>query len=128
MAITPGTYSIIQLTSDPDQRMRVTIPVNGANLTLRLRIRYNSVAGCWMMAVSDDGGNLLVDSVPMLVGQYPAADILAPYRYLGLGSAVILNTGAPDYSAQDSPDSSQLGDGTQGSPGQYILVWGDTAP
>lgn len=121
------TYSIVSLSSDPDQRMRVTLPVDGANLTLRLRVRYNAVAGSWMMAVSDDSGNLLVDSVPLLMGQYPAADILRPYRYLGLGSAMVLNIGAAATTSLDSPTSSQLGDGTNPS-APFLLVWGDTLP
>ena len=121
------TFSIIPLTSEPDQRMRVTIPVDGKNLTLRLRVRYNGAAGCWMMAISDDGGNLLLDSVPLLMGQYPAADILRPYRYLGLGSAMVLNAGAAPTTSLDSPTSTQLGDGTNPS-APFLVMWGDTVP
>ena len=42
-------------------------------------------------AVYDRNGNLLVDSVPMLTGYYPAANLLCQFVYLGIGSAYIIN-------------------------------------
>lgn len=113
-----ANYSIIPLTTDPDQQMTVTIPVNGQNLTLRLRVRYNSQANYWVMTVQDKYGNVLLDSIPLLVGQYPAADILGQYQYLELGSACLVNLG---NTSQDSPDDTSLGT-------SFALAWGDSAP
>lgn len=113
-----GNYVQIPVTSEPDQRMIVTIPINGQNITLQLRIRYNTQAGYWVMRIADKHGTVLLDSVPLLTGDYPAADILGQYQYLGLGSAFVLNVGA---AVQDSPDDTTLGT-------SFVLVWGDSAP
>jgi hypothetical protein len=115
-------YSIIPLTSEPDQRLRVTIPIDGKNVTLRLRCRYNSIASCWMMTISDDTGNVLLDSLPLLPGDYPAGDLLRPHRYLGLGSACLVNAGAQPTFPSDGPTSATLGSGG------WQLIWGSTAP
>jgi len=112
-----GTYNLIPVTSNPDQRMTVTIPVNGQNVTLRLRIRYNAQGGYWWMAVSDQSGNLLVDAVPLVTGDYPAGDLLGQYQYLGIGSCVVVNAG---NTALDSPDDTSLGV-------SFFLAWGDSA-
>ncbi len=116
-----GNYVEIPLDSSPDQRLRVTVPIDGKNVTLGLRLRYNTVAGCWMMTVYDKDGTLLIDSLPLVTGEYPAADLLAQHRHLGLGSAVVVNVGAAPSFPSDVPDSGNLGSG-------FVLIWGDTAP
>ncbi|MDQ7094222.1 hypothetical protein REC12_11540 [Desulfosporosinus sp. PR] len=106
---------IIPTTSDPDQSFVTTIPVDGKNLKLRLRIRYNNVAGYWVMSISDPNTNaLILDNIPLLAGGYPAADLLEQYSYLGLGSACIVNVG---NSSMDSPDATTLGS-------DFLLAWG----
>ncbi len=117
-----GNYVIIPLDSSPDQTIAVTVPVDGQNLALRLRVRYNDVGGLWHMTVFDKDGNLLLDSIPLVTGEYPAGDILAQYRYLGLGTAVLVNVGAVPSYPSDVPTGSNLG-----SNGGYLLFWGDTA-
>lgn len=110
-------YSIIPLTNDPDQSLTVTIPVDGKNLTLKLRVKFNDTANYWVMTIIDPKtGNILLDNIPLLTGQYPAADLLGPYKYLGLGSATIVNAG---NSQLDYPDSNTLGT-------DFQLAWGDT--
>lgn len=109
-------YSIIPLTTDPSQSFQCTIPIDGKNITLTFLIRYNDIAKYWTMGISDASGNLLIDSLPLVTGEYPAANILAQYAYLGIGSAVVLNIG---NLPADRPDDTNLG-------ADYYLVWGDT--
>ena len=111
------SFKIIPLTSSPDQAFKITIPVDGKNLKLKLRVRFNTAANYWVMSIYDAASNtLLLDAVPLLSGGYPAGDLLGQYRYLGLGSAAILNVG---NSTMDSPDSTNLGT-------DFLLAWGDS--
>jgi hypothetical protein len=111
------SFMIIPLTSDPNQTLTTTIPVDGRNLKLKLRVRFNTAANYWVMTIYDAASNtILLDDVPLLTGGYPAADLLGQYRYLGLGSAIIVNVGD---SSMDSPDSTNLGT-------DFLLAWGDT--
>ncbi|GAB6170544.1 hypothetical protein JCM15765_03970 [Paradesulfitobacterium aromaticivorans] len=110
-------YVVIPLTNEPNQNFITTIPVDGKNITLKLRIRFNSAGNYWMMSITDPKtGSLILDGIPLLSGEYPAADLLGQYKYLGLGSAAIVNAG---NSSMDSPDSTNLGT-------DFLLVWGDT--
>lgn len=108
---------IVPLTNNPDQTYKITIPVDGKNLKLKLRVRFNTAANYWVMSIYDAASNrLILDAIPLLTGGYPAGDLLGQYRYLGLGSATIINAG---NSTMDSPDSSNLGT-------DFLLLWGDT--
>lgn len=70
---------------------------------------------CWMMDIADSLGNPLVSSIPLLTGQFPAANILAPWDYLGIGSAFIIKQSGMG-STTDIPDDSNLGT-------QFLLLW-----
>lgn len=108
----------IPLTTEPNQSFKATIPVDGKNLELKLDIRFNTIAKYWTMTVTDAlTDKILIDSLPLLTGQYPAANLLAQYSYLRIGSAVMVNTSTVDIS--DEPNDKNLGT-------DYILVWGDT--
>lgn len=107
---------IIPLTSDPNQTMQTTVNVNSKNVTLQLMLRYNETANYWVMTVSDSQSNKLVDSIPLITGDYPSGNILEQYAYLGIGSAFVIKTGG---TAADYPGSDQLGT-------DFALVWSDT--
>lgn len=109
-------YNIIPLTSDPDQKFLITIPVDGKNITLNLRVRYNSIGNYWWLTIADKSNKILLDSIPLVTGAYPAADILGQYKYLGLGSAAIVKVGSTFL---DIPDNTNLGT-------DFVLCWGDT--
>lgn len=112
------SFKIIPLTSDPDQTFKITIPVDEKNLKLKLRVKFNTAANYWAMSIYDSASNsIILESIPLLTGAYPAGDILGQYSYLGLGSATIINVG---NSTMDSPDSTNLGT-------DFLLAWGDTA-
>jgi hypothetical protein len=72
------------------------------------------MAGYWDMSISDVNGNLLVASVPLVTGWYPAANLLTQYQYLQIGNAYLLNT---SESSEDYPGPSNLS--------QFTLLWGD---
>jgi hypothetical protein len=112
-----GTPAIIPLTTAPNQSMTVNLPINGGTTTLNLTIYYNENGingNHWVMDIADQYGNPLVNSVPLVTGVWPGGNILAPFDYLWIGSATVLNLSG---SATDIPDSTSLGTG-------YVLAWG----
>jgi hypothetical protein len=108
-------FQIVPLTSVPNQRFTANLLVDGATLILQLTLRYNEVAGYWVMTISDQFGNLLLDSIPLVTGSFPGANLLKQYGYLLIGSCYIINVGG----ATDFPDSSSLGT-------SFLMLWGDT--
>jgi hypothetical protein len=107
---------IIALTNQPGQTLSVSLTVDGDPLTLQMRFRYNDLAKYWTMAVMDRTGAPLVDSVPMISSDYPAANLLQQHAYLGIGSAYVINVSG---SAAEYPSDSMLGS-------DFVLLWGDT--
>lgn len=90
---------IISLTNLPNQSLPVSLIVDGKTLNLNLGIRFNRMAQYWVMTINDQYGNLILDSIPMITGAYPAGNLLSQFRYLAIGSAYILNVngGTADY-------------------------------
>jgi hypothetical protein len=107
---------IVPLTTNPNQSLAITLQVDGSALTLQLSVSYSKAAGYWVLAIADQSGNLLLDSIPMICGYYPASNILQQYAYLEIGSAYIINVSGV---AQDSPDDTNLGS-------DFQLLWSDT--
>jgi hypothetical protein len=107
---------IIPLTNKPNQSFNVSLNIDGATLTLQLSITFNSMAGYWIMQVSDQFGNMIIDSVPMVTGTYPGANLWEQYAYLKIGSAFLINI---SQSPTDSPNQSNLGT-------DFLLLWSDT--
>ena len=108
---------IIPLTTSPQQTLQVALPVDGNILRLQLEIYFSEMAQYWIMDISDTSGKLILASLPMITGDWPAANILAQYGYLRIGSAQIINLGqVPD----DYPAANELGS-------DFLLLWDDTA-
>lgn len=105
---------VVPLTTSPNQSFSIQLTVNGKPLTLNLALGYSEMAGYWQMAVSDVNGNPLISSVPLITGWYPAANLLAQYQYLNIGSAYLLNTGNANT---DYPNSKNLN--------LFSLIWSD---
>lgn len=105
---------IVPLTSLNNQTFAVQLTVNGQALTLNLTLTYSPMAGYWQLAVADVNGARLISSIPLVTGLYPAANMLAQYQYLNIGSAYLLNTGNAPV---DYPGQTNLG--------QFSLLWGD---
>lgn len=83
------TYEI-PLAAQP-QTLSATFP-NGQTYQLRLIYQFNA-DDCWILDISDNLGNPLLQGVPLVTG----ADMLAQYAYLGFGCKMFCATdGAPD--------------------------------
>lgn len=108
---------IIPLTASPNQNFAVTLQVDGAPLTLNLNIRWSEMAGYWVMTIFNSAGALILDSLPLITGWYPGANLLSQYNYLFIGSVFILNLG---NSSSDYPGKTDLGTA-------FALLWDDTA-
>lgn len=85
------SLQLVPLTSSPNQSITANLTVDGNPLTLNLNIRYNEIANYWVLTIKDANNNLLIDSVPMITGSYPAANLLQQQRYLKIGSWYIVN-------------------------------------
>jgi hypothetical protein len=109
-------YKIVPLTNAPNQSLTITLPINDINITLNLTVRYNLIANYWILTVADQAGAVMLDSLPLVSGGYPAADILGQYQYLGIGSAFVVNASSSDL---DIPSDATFGV-------DHFLVWGDS--
>ncbi|CQR71687.1 hypothetical protein SOV_04830 [Sporomusa ovata DSM 2662] len=110
-------YQRIPLTTDPNQTFQCTLAIDGQNKTLSFFLAYNEIATCWTMNITDPAtGTMLLASIPLVPGDYPAANILEQYAYLGIGSAYVLSTG---NAATEYPDADNLGS-------EWVLIWSDT--
>lgn len=107
---------IVPLVQAPNQTLTVQLTVDAKPLTLNLALSYSAMSGWWQLQVSDAQNNLLIASVPLITGWYPAANMLAQYGYLNIGSAYLLNTG---NSVSDYPGENDLT--------SFSLLWSDTA-
>lgn len=108
---------VLNLGNFPNQSTRVSLTVDGNSLTLVIGLSYNSSAGWWSMSIADQFSNPLISSVPLLTGVYPAANILAPYSYMKIGSVFIINQSG---AASDWPSDTNFATG-------FTLLWDDTA-
>ena len=110
-------YQIVTLNSAPNQSLLANLTVNGAALKLNLKISFNEIAQYWSMQISDVDNNILIASIPLLTGSWPAANILSQYQYKNIGSAYVLNVSNGDAD-NDFPNTSNLGV-------DFQLLWGD---
>lgn len=110
------SLQMIPLTTSPNQTFQSTLSVDGKNITLEFNLKYNEMAEYWIMKISDSNKVVLLDSIPMVPGDYPADNILEQYGYLGIGSAFIVKATAISV---DIPSDTTLGN-------EFILIWGDT--
>ena len=135
------SLQVVPIANSPNQTLTVQLQVDGAPLTLNLTVSYEEMCGYWVMSISDSNNNLLIDSIPMLCGSYPAANLLAQQKYLGIGSCYLINkanqvptSGTPygqngfgqgvyggesGQGGVDYPNSTNLGF-------DFELWWGDT--
>jgi hypothetical protein len=91
------------------------VNVKGNSITLNLALSYNTMMSYWEMTIRDAQQNPLVFNLPLLTGDYPDANLLQQFEYLGIGSAYIINASG---SADDYPGPNNLGT-------DFMLIWGD---
>ncbi|USG65158.1 hypothetical protein NDK47_24045 [Brevibacillus ruminantium] len=107
--------TILPITPRMNQEFTCTLPVDSRNITLDFSLTYNSPAGYWFMSIKDhETGALLIDSLPLLPGEYPAANMLSQFSYLGIGSAVLISVSGDD----SMPTFESLGR-------EHLIAWGD---
>lgn len=110
-------WNIVPLDTMPNRKIHVTVKTQGnVNKQLVLHLRYNTEGEFWRMDISDTQDNMIISGVPLVTGEYPAANILKQFNYLGIGSAVVLRV--TDDEDKDIPDMSNLGT-------DFVLAWGD---
>lgn len=107
---------LVPLTTNPNQTFQIALNINNGVTTLTLSIDYNEMANYWVMGVTDINGNVLLQSVPLITGTFPASNILQQYQYLNIGSAYVINASNADIN--DYPNATDLGT-------DFVLVWGD---
>lgn len=106
----------IPLDTTLDQQFSVTVEVGEENVPLILHLRYNTEGDFWHMdVINGDTEEMLVSNMPLLTGEYPAADILEQFDYIGIGQAIILKMS--DGAVGDFPNIDNLGT-------DYVLFWG----
>jgi len=110
-------YKIIPLSSEPNQSLTITLPVDDVNITLNLECRYNSKADYWTLKATDyTTKEVYFDGMPLLYGVYPSANQLEQLSYKRIGSFLLVKNGEVDL---DMPNQDALGK-------EFLLVWGDT--
>jgi hypothetical protein len=113
------SQQVIPLTPNPNQTFTVTLNIDSSNITLTMILRYNVIAEYWVLTIINSATQaIILDSIPFVTGDYPAANILGQYTYLQIGSAYVVNT---DNSPLDYPDDSTNSLGTD-----FVLIWSDT--
>lgn len=110
-------FQIIPTPESLNERQTVTVEVDGIKRRLQLRFRYFETLSIWHMSIyNPDTGACMAESIPVLSGLYPAADLLGPYGSLGIGSACIM----PLVKSPTTENPSKTNFGTE-----FALVWGD---
>lgn len=116
-AVSVPNVAEIPLDNSPNQSFRTTIYVDGENRQFQFFFHYNEMASYWCMRITDPlTGTVLMDSVPLVTGDYPAANLLGQQVYLAIGSAWVIPEGNSEL---DFPDDESLGT-------LFRLLWGDT--
>lgn len=106
---------ILPIVPSMNQSFVCTLPVGDKNITIDFTLIFNEPGGYWFMGIANhDTGKKLADAIPLLPGEYPAANLLAQHDYLNIGSAVIVSA-TNDYSI---PTFSSLGK-------EHFVMWSD---
>lgn len=110
-------WHIIPLETAPDQQFSITVDVGGKNVPMILHLRYNTEGDFWHMDVTDSRTQrMLISNLPLVTGNYPAADLLRQHQYLGIGSALVVKN--TEETSEDIPGPFDLGT-------DFLLLWGD---
>ena len=89
--------SVTEIPLSPDSQTFSTT-LNGTQYQMRVVWR----GSCWFLDLMDSSDTLLIGGIPLITG----ADLLAQYRYLGLGFSLYVNCDDP---ANDNPTQTDLG-------------------
>jgi len=107
---------VIKIVSSNNQTMNVSLSVDGNVLNLTLTFVFAEMSNYWVMSIYDSTNTLLVDSIPLVTGYYPANNLLFSYVYLKIGSCYLVNI---SNTGEDRPSQGTLSTDWQ-------LIWCDT--
>lgn len=107
---------ILPVNSNPNQTFTTTLMIDGKNTSLTFFFNFNEQANYWCMSINNSLGVNLLSSIPIVPGDFPAANVLQQYVYLKIGSCYIIKTSDSD---EQYPGISSLGTDWQ-------LIWDDT--
>lgn len=108
---------IVPIVAGANQSFNCTLPIDNKNITLGFVFTWNGIGGYWFMSVANvKTKELLLDAVPLVTGDFPAADLLGQYTHLGIGSAAVVPVSS---TAAGIPNATNLGS-------DFVLVWSDT--
>ena len=107
---------LIQITSNENQTQTVTVNIDDSSITLILTFTYSAMAGYWILKIADQDNNVVLDSIPMVPGYYPAGNLLGSYVYKYIGSCYLVNV---SNSGEDYPTQDTLAT-------DWELIWSDT--
>lgn len=79
-----STVFEIPLQAATPQQLNVSL--NGVQY--QFTVRYNSQNNAWTLDIADSSGDAILMGIPMITG----ADLLAQYKYLGIGGQLICQT------------------------------------
>ncbi|WP_410720243.1 phage baseplate plug protein [Brevibacillus sp. SIMBA_076] len=106
---------ILPIVPSMNQNFVCTLPIGDENITLGFSLTFNEPGGYWFMAISNHStGELLIDALPLLPGDYPSANLLMQHGYLNIGSAVLVST----TGCNSTPTFDSLGK-------EHFIVWSD---
>ena len=106
---------ILPITPGMNQDFTCTLPVGDKNITLGFTLTFNEPGGYWFMSISDhDTGITLISALPLLPGEFPAANLLSQHDYLNIGSVFLLSV----TNENSMPTLDSLGK-------EHIVVWSD---
>jgi hypothetical protein len=107
---------VIKITSSRNQTFTANLTVDGSTLTLTITLIFAEMSNYWVMSIYNMGGTLLVDSIPLIAGYFPANNLLGAYEYLHIGSAYLVNI---SNTGEEYPSQGTLATDWQ-------LIWNDT--
>ena len=109
---------IVNLNNAPNQLMAVSLQLSGKTVRVQVELSWNRIGSFWVASVYDQAGNPLVTSLPLLTGDWPAGNLMAPFDYLGIGTWCMINQNG---AATDWPNAQNLGVG-------FVLLVDDNKP
>jgi len=82
------------------QRLQITL----ANVVYQLTVQWRNSAG-WILDIAKVSGEAIIQGIPLVTG----VDLLAQYRYLGIGGSLVVST---DVDPNAAPTYANLGTGS----------------
>jgi hypothetical protein len=109
----------IPLKTTSNQTLQMILQINGVNTSLIFKVRWNAIAGYWVLTIiKSSDGTIIIDSIPLVTGEKntETLNILKQYGYLLIGEAYLVPAVAQPTS--NYPNDKNLGT-------EFVLIWQD---